>query len=162
MIDKEDVLREILKRLEVDRESAEQSRKSAHDAMVEAPGPMQSHSDTTRFQKGVLIDQYSGLIAEKSQAISIVRFLLESLGNKILDRVQAGAAIGLKTHDGTPEFYFMIPYAAGILIRRDGKNFTTLTPTSPLGAALLNKRVGDEIELRTDSSVRTLTVTSID
>jgi len=161
MIDKIDTLKEILARLEEGKREAEQSRKAAHGAMVDAPGPMQSHSDTTRFQKSILIDQYNALIAEKSQAISIVTFLLDTIADKAMDRIQTGAAIEVAGSDGVSEFYMMIPYAAGISLVRGGKTVTTVTPASPLGAALLKKRVGDEIEVQTTSGTRKLKVLSL-
>jgi transcription elongation GreA/GreB family factor len=44
-------------------------------------------------------------------------------------------------------FYLIVPKGGGLVTRVDGKAVQVITPNSPLGEALLGKRVGDEAEV---------------
>ena len=61
------------------------------------------------------------------------------------DRCQLGA--GVVVHDGEAERrYFICEVGGGTKLEVDGASWRVLTPGSPLGAALLQKRVGDVVE----------------
>jgi transcription elongation GreA/GreB family factor len=44
-------------------------------------------------------------------------------------------------------FYLLVPAGGGLVTRVDGKAVQVITPNSPLGDALLGKKVGDEAEV---------------
>jgi len=63
------------------------------------------------------------------------------------DSIAMGALVGLKSGDEEEAVYFLTPCGGGEKITVDGIVIQVLTTTSPLGAAVIEKRVGDEIEL---------------
>lgn len=44
-------------------------------------------------------------------------------------------------------YYLVVPAGGGLVTRVDGKAIQVITPNSPLGEALLGKKVGDEAEV---------------
>jgi len=61
------------------------------------------------------------------------------------DTVKPGALVEAEDDDGKALFYFVAPEGGGT--RLEG-GVLVVTPQAPVGAALLGKREGDEVELR--------------
>lgn len=57
--------------------------------------------------------------------------------------------------------YFLVPAAGGELLSFDGVEVHTITPTSPLGAALLGLSQGDEAEVSSPQGVRSYEVVRV-
>jgi transcription elongation GreA/GreB family factor len=64
-------------------------------------------------------------------------------------------------HQGRPHFYFMLPVAGGRTAVVNGIKISTVTPTSPLGSALLGLAVGDEVEVFAPGIPKTYEIISI-
>ena len=47
--------------------------------------------------------------------------------------------------NGSGQWLFLAPDAAGLKLVQDGQTVTVITPRSPLGAALLGKQPEDEV-----------------
>jgi transcription elongation GreA/GreB family factor len=71
--------------------------------------------------------------------------------------IQASALVELE-HDGLRSIYFLVPAAGGehlsIESAQGTQRIQTLTPTSPLGRALLGLGVGDEAEVESPQGPR--------
>ncbi|MEK6580119.1 MAG: GreA/GreB family elongation factor, partial [Bdellovibrionota bacterium] len=63
--------------------------------------------------------------------------------------------------NGTLAFYFVVPQGGGLITRVDGKAVQIITPLSPIGEALMGKRVGDLMDVETRSGDRQYKVISI-
>lgn len=62
---------------------------------------------------------------------------------------------------GLRTYCFIVPQGGGMIMQIDGKPVQVVTSNSPLGGALLGKRVGDSIELQVGRSTRIYRVVSI-
>jgi transcription elongation GreA/GreB family factor len=69
------------------------------------------------------------------------------------DSVALTALIDLE-HHGTRSRYFLVPSAGGERIEHAGHRIQTLTPTSPLGRAVIGLRLGDEAEVESPQGTR--------
>ncbi|MFO0677615.1 MAG: GreA/GreB family elongation factor, partial [Polyangiaceae bacterium] len=69
-----------------------------------------------------------------------------------------GALVTAEEDDATIHV-FLVPAGGGLRI--DGDRVQVVTPKSPLGAALLGKREGDDAELRAGGRVRELAIVSV-
>ncbi|MEY2937224.1 MAG: hypothetical protein RL033_7973, partial [Pseudomonadota bacterium] len=67
--------------------------------------------------------------------------------------IQASALIELE-HEGQRALYFLLPAAGGEHLTLGEQSIQTLTPTSPLGRALLGLSVGDEAEVESPQGPR--------
>ncbi len=61
----------------------------------------------------------------------------------------------------THAYYFVAPQGGGLVTRVQGQAVQVITPQSPLGEALLGKKVGDQINVRVRDSVREYKIVSI-
>ena len=71
------------------------------------------------------------------------------------DTVKPGALVEAEDDDGEALFYFVAPEGGGTKLK-DG--VLVVTPLSPVGAALIGKREGDEVELRVAGKARLMTI----
>lgn len=69
------------------------------------------------------------------------------------DAIRAGALVHL-TVDDEDRVVFLVPLAAGTTVEVGGVRVTVVTPSSPIGRALLGKQAGDDFELRVGGRVR--------
>jgi transcription elongation GreA/GreB family factor len=51
-------------------------------------------------------------------------------------------------------YYLIVPKGGGLVTRVEGKAVQVITPNSPLGEALLGKRVGDEAQIEVGGKTR--------
>ena len=58
-----------------------------------------------------------------------------------------GALIRLSIEDERDRVFFLVPQGGGTKLVVEGVSLTVVTPASPVGRALLGRRVDDEVEL---------------
>ncbi len=63
------------------------------------------------------------------------------------DSIALGALVGLEDEDGNTAVYFLARCGGGEKLVVDGTTIQVLTTTSPLGSALIEKHVDDDIAL---------------
>ncbi|MBE2251619.1 MAG: GreA/GreB family elongation factor [Myxococcus sp.] len=71
------------------------------------------------------------------------------------DSAKAGALVEAEDDDGEALAYFVAPEGGGTRLQG---GVLVVTPLSPVGAALIGKREGDEVELRVAGKARQLTI----
>jgi transcription elongation GreA/GreB family factor len=69
------------------------------------------------------------------------------------DAIAPGALVRLRI-DGEPRLFFVSLHGAGIELSVEGEKVTVVTPSSPVGAALVGRRRGEEFELPQRGTVR--------
>ena len=74
--------------------------------------------------------------------------------------IMASALVELE-HDGQRALYFLVPAAGGEHLTLGEQRVQTLTPTSPLGRALLGLGVGDEAEVESPQGPRCYEITAL-
>ena len=76
------------------------------------------------------------------------------------DVIVPSALVELKLGSASA-YYYVAPQGGGLVTRVDGKAVQAITPNSPLGEALLGKKVGDTLEVQTRSGTREYLVVSV-
>ena len=61
----------------------------------------------------------------------------------------------------TSAFYLVVPSGGGMVTRVDGFPVQVITPDSPLGEALLGKKMGDQIEVKFRGGLRQYTIRGV-
>jgi transcription elongation GreA/GreB family factor len=69
------------------------------------------------------------------------------------DAIVAGALVRVQVDD-QPRLFYVVPWGGGTELHIAGSRITVVTPSSPVGAALLGKRPGDGFELPVRGAVR--------
>lgn len=72
-MNKKALLASTILELEKQKNNLTASVETTHQIAVEAPGAMQSHSDTTKAQTHILADNLRNLLAEKERAIAVLK-----------------------------------------------------------------------------------------
>lgn len=63
------------------------------------------------------------------------------------ESVALGALVGLLDEEDKQRWFFLGPCAGGVQVSHEDKEVTLITVKAPLGRAILNKQLGDDIEL---------------
>ena len=69
------------------------------------------------------------------------------------DPIRLGALVCLENDDGA-RWIFMGPEGGGLTLDVDGHRVVALSPSAPLGGALVGRCVGDEIKVRSPKGMR--------
>ena len=75
--------------------------------------------------------------------------------------IAVSALVTLEDSDGVDSHYFLLPGAGGVAVESDGLRVTVVTSQSPIGRALLGKRLDDDVDIRTPQGVRECTVADV-
>ncbi|MGK5084933.1 GreA/GreB family elongation factor [Bdellovibrionota bacterium FG-1] len=62
---------------------------------------------------------------------------------------------------GRHAFYLVVPSGGGLVMRVDGQPVQVITPQSPLGEALLGKKVGEVVRVDTSRAPRSYRIVSL-
>ncbi|HMA94249.1 MAG TPA: GreA/GreB family elongation factor [Polyangiaceae bacterium] len=92
--------------------------------------------------------------AERAMELERSRARLGSLDLKEFNAnssIEATALVELQ-HQRQRSYYFLLPVGGGRRVDYAGTTIHTITPTSPLGSALLGLSVSDEVEVPTPST----------
>lgn len=77
------------------------------------------------------------------------------------DPIEVGALVELEQL-GEKAFYFLGPRAGGTEIEHDKKEILVITPQSPLGEQLLERKSGETLQLKLGSEIRVAKITSVE
>jgi len=146
-------------KLKKEREEVENQLKITKQAAIDAPGAMQSHSDTTKFQMNSLADTLRQLIKEKEEAIdNLNSFPPDKLNFSSI--IQIGSVIEIK-EDKNIKYYFILPVGGGIKIKQNNKIITVITPDTPIVAALQGKKKNDKINFEIENIIKEIEIVNI-
>lgn len=146
-MDKTIILSAVIDELKTEKQEIEAGLKTTKQTAIDAPSPMQSHSDTTKFQMNILADNLKRSLEEKENSINALILFSQNQPNSS-SIIQMGSVIELR-EAGSVKFYFILPAGGGIKIEKNNKIITVITPQTPLAAALQGKSKSDKIKFRT-------------
>ena len=102
--------------------------------------------------------------AKRVEQLADARELLLMLPFKALDAsslIQLGALVRMESEDGDARTVYFGPAAGGEEIRIDDVDIIIVTSSSPLGKAILGKRVGDKFEIKMGIDAQVFTIVSV-
>lgn len=153
------LLEAAIAQLEVELETMRRAAQATRDGATHEESRAENDKDTRGLESSYLARGQAERVAELELGIQKLRHLsLESYAGG--DRIALTAVVTLDL-DGDELRYFLVPAGGGLEIDVDGARIVLVTPSAPLGRALLGKEVGDEIEIRVAGTARTYEVTGI-
>ena len=160
-MDKRGIIKAVLSELERQKSELESGLASARQTALEAPGAMQSHSDTTKSQMHTLAANLEKMIKDKEAAI---RYLNDPL-NGSPDRnetISNGALIEIQDENNAKKFYLLVPDGgAGVNVNVGNIAVTSLTMRTPLGSALTGKKIGDTAAIQNKAGNRNVKILNV-
>ena len=137
------ILEKVIELVSGKLKSLGESLNGTNNAINDAPGAMQSHSDTTRSQLTSVMNVAQKSFSDKSEELDLLkRFASKDITKIVITESQLGAIIILRKDNKTIENYFLLPGGSGTKVEYEGNQFICLTAVSPLGQALLKKVKG--------------------
>jgi transcription elongation GreA/GreB family factor len=137
-------------------ETAEATRKDA----THAEAKPENDKDTRALEQSYLARGQ----AMRAEALVEEREVLRFMPLTALARdapVQSGALIELEDDDGGTRVLFMAPHAGGTELSVVGMSVLVVTPGSPLGAALLGRGIGDDVQLSVRGKRRNYVISAV-
>jgi transcription elongation GreA/GreB family factor len=138
--DKARLRTELLGRLEAQLATARAAHAAAIEGAIDDEARPENDKDTRGLEQSYLARGYAQRVAELEAAVAAIAAM--TIANQ--SRVAIGAVV--------------VALGGGVELG----DVTVLTPTSPLGRALLGKRVDDDCEVAAGGTQRTLAITSIE
>lgn len=163
-IDKASLRAELVAQLTEALANAERAHSSAAEGAVHAEARAENPKDTRGLEQSYLARGQARRVAELEAGIAdVVALALRSFAPS--DPIALGALVTAVfseipegSGDAEPRRLFIAPHGGGSLL---SGGVQVVTPSSPLGRALLGKRVDDEVGLRLPGRQRTLLVVAI-
>ena len=142
------------------KKNAEQSLETTRQAAIDAPGAMQSHSDTTKWQMSRRAEAIEQSIFETQQALGVLKRLMDH--PPTITKGSNYAIIEVENlDDGSRAKYFLLPAGGGDTYEVDGEKITALTMSAPLARVLVGTVAGDEVEITTQGKTKRFVVVSV-
>ncbi|MEM6273879.1 MAG: GreA/GreB family elongation factor [Myxococcota bacterium] len=155
-----ELLRAVIGALSDELEAIERRALSAAEGATHDESRPEGPKDTRGLETSYLAHGLAERATELQAEIHTIRFLQIARFDSATP-VSLGARIELEDDEGERRVVALLPCAGGLEIELDKARIRIVTPRSPLGSALLGKKVGDEIELRVRDRVRSFFVTGV-
>jgi transcription elongation GreA/GreB family factor len=132
----------ILQQLESRLAIAQSATQRAIDAATDEETVPEHKYDTLALEASYLAHGQAVRVQECEEDIQCYRELVlrES------ERVAMSSFLSVIDEQDQVKYFFIGPRVGGLSVKWDGKDVSILTPNAPLGAALMGKELGDEVE----------------
>jgi transcription elongation GreA/GreB family factor len=147
---------ELLERLRGDLQAAENAHRTTQEGATHEEAKPENDKDTRALEQSYLARGQAARAVELRAAIAAVTAFPTRENEE--EQVAPGAFVRL-AEDGSEWAVWIAPAGGGARLARG--EVQVITPASPLGRALIGKRVGDEVELRLAGKVRRIEVSRI-
>ena len=151
----------MLEKLEIDLDVLQRAAQTAYEAATHAENIAENKYDTLGLEASYLATGQARRVEEIRQSLKNCQ-AMPLAPYSAAQGIQVGALVNLEAENGSGQWLFLAPDAAGLKLNHDGHTVTVITPRSPLGAALLGKQLDDEVQINVGGAVQTFSVCEID
>ena len=147
----------MLEKLEIDLDVLQRAAQTAYEAATHAENIAENKYDTLGLEASYLATGQARRVEEIRQALKQCRAMALAPYDAA-SGIQIGALIELEAENGTTQWLFLAPDAAGLKLEHGEQTVTVITSRSPLGAALLGKQLEDEVQINVGGAVQVFSV----
>ena len=148
---KADLKRELLEQLEAQLVTARAAHAAATEGAISDEARPENDKDTRGLEQSYLARGHAQRVADLETAVATIGALPTTPMTKV-------GVVGLFSVNGNLTDIYVAGYGGGLTLVGD---VTVVTPTSPMGRALLGKQVDDECELAAGGTQRTLVIVEL-
>jgi transcription elongation GreA/GreB family factor len=138
--------------LEAAYQSAVNAAKRAYNTATDNENIAENKYDTLALEASYLAQGQSQRVEECAKDLAAFQELNSSAASS-QSSVCLGALVALRDLDDNEKYIFYGPSSGGLKVQFAGKEIVVVTPGSPLGAAIKDRSVGDEISLSIGNKV---------
>ena len=149
-MNKFDLISKIISHLQSELLLSEIAATNAHLAATDEQSKAETQYDTLAIESAYLAEGQSRRITEFKSSIQQFELLIKQLEltrNNTSAKVNVGSLVQLCEDIATKHWYFIAPAAGGFKTHIADYCVTLVTPHSPMGQALMNKEIDDEITI---------------
>ena len=146
MLNKQQLVDIIITALTQELQKAIAAANEAHAAAVDDQSVAETQYDTLAIEAGYLAEGQSRRVTEFQQAIDAYQALTRVIFDE-KSKVTIGTLVQLAADSASNHWFFIGPAAGGFRCKLAEQNITVITPSSPMGVALLGKQQDDDIEI---------------
>jgi len=155
-VDKAALRTELVAQLTAQLATAQAAHAAAIEGATHAEAKPENDKDTRGLEQSYLARGQAQRVAELEAAVAdTTKLKLRTFGER--DPVAITAVVSVD-EDGAEHRFFLVPHGGGNLLAGD---IQVVTPTSPLGRALLGKKVDDELEVVLPGKTRSFAISAI-
>lgn len=145
-MNKPELLRQIIQRLETDHSLLLQAAKSSHAAATHEDNIPDSKYETLALEASYIAQGQANRAQEIKLALEDYRKLtLPPFDDET--PIRLSALVQLEDEDGRQRWVFLGPAAGGMKLNCEGQEVMVITPDSPLGEQLIGLQLDDGFEL---------------
>lgn len=157
MVSKDALKQELVGLLAADLETAERAQQAAREGATHEEAKPENDKDTRALEQSYVARGQAKRVEELRADFMLVQaMVVRPLAADA--KVALGALVELD-ENGTSSKLFIAPARGGTALA--GGSVQVVTPSSPLGRALLGKTAGDDCDVRVASRVRELSIVSV-
>ena len=143
---KKALIASLIEKLDSELANMKRAAKDAREAATHEEAKPENDKDTRALEASYLAGAQAARVRELEGSIKMANLMV------VLDfstrAIQASAVVTLEDEDEVRSTFFVAPIGGGIQLAVGGVEAQVVTPTSPLGRALLGKSQGEVIEMR--------------
>lgn len=144
-------LKSLVQKLNEELEILAKSAQAAHEAATHEESKAEDQYDTRGLESSYLAAAQAARGEELMKQIQYFSAISES----------EHSLFELEDEDGQKVLYLLARFGGGTKLSANGRSALVITPESPIGTELLDKKPGDAIELISRGQSRELTITSV-
>lgn len=158
-MDKRKLLDQFAALIEADLNVVITAAKVAHEAATHSESKAEDQYDT----RGLEASYLAGAQADRASSLQSDLHLFKTLEIKKFGKKDAITATAVVTLDcdGKESYYLLMPCSGGLSLQFEGKRIQVITPKSPIGEAILGKKVGDQIAILIQRQVRDYDIVNV-
>jgi transcription elongation GreA/GreB family factor len=159
-MNKPDILKLIIARLETNLDIAERAARTAYEAATHEENIAENKYDTLGLEASYLAAGQARRVEEIHQSLTLFRkWSLKPFDD--LRGVQTGDLVFLEAATGTTQCFFLGPDAAGLKVEYDETPITVITTRAPLGQSLAGKFEGDVVDIMVNGARQSFEVAHV-
>ena len=151
----------IVEKLQLELSTALAASQQAHDSATHVENIAANKYDTLAVEAAYLAHGQSMRIADLKQSITLYQHFQRPTFNSRAT-IQLGALVCIEDDQGQQRRFLIGPAAGGLSIDSEQGAIQIITPTAPLGQALMGKRVNDEVDLQINQRKESYSVMAIE
>lgn len=153
VMDKLLLLQQLVQALEAVHQGAIDAAMLAYTTAIDEENVAENRYDTLGLEAAYLAQGQAQRVTECEAELSAFK-ALPAINFSSVVPIAIGALITLTEESGGERYLFLGPAAGGMKLTFGGKNIMVITPSAPLGRALLGCVAGDEVAVNVAGTIR--------
>jgi hypothetical protein len=159
IMDKQSIIQAIAALLQEEIARAVESANRTREGAIHEEARPENDKDTRALEASYLARGQAQRVVELERACKRILFM-ETRPFSGDDPIDISALILLEGEEGS-RWYFLAPAGGGRTVECAGVSIDVITPEAPLGRALVGRQRGDDLDLRLNNRLRSLSITEL-